>query len=119
MGLEKLVSIPVFITVSMIGTGRQLSVGIEGRAATKSGAIWFVAYDDGHTTPITRGENAGKTLTERNIVRDILRLGTWNSAPVAANFDIKNWPVKADNGGALLQGENQGAIYGSAMIKLH
>ena len=71
MGLEKLVS----ITASMIGTGRQLSVGIEGRAATKSGAIWFVAYDDGHTTPITRGENAGKILTECNIVRDILRLG--------------------------------------------
>ena len=103
----------------MIGTGRRLSVGIEGRAATKGRAIWFVAYDDGHTTPITRGENAGKTLTERNIVRDILRLGTWNSAPVAANFDIKNWPVKADNEVALLQGENQGAIYGSAIIKLH
>ena len=65
-----------------------------------------------------RLEGAGKTLIEHNIVRDIRRLRTWNSAPVAANFDTKNWPVKADNVAPCYK-KNRGAIYGSAMIKLH
>jgi len=62
MGLAERVSIPVFVTVSMTGARRRLLVKIEGRAAPKDDEICLVAYDDSHTTPITRGENAGKTL---------------------------------------------------------
>lgn len=118
MSLAERVSIPVSVTLSTTSAGQRLSVEIEGGAAPKDGEIWLIAYDDSHTTPITRGENAGKTLVGHNIVRDIRRLGGWNGAPVAANFDTRNWSIKADNAVVLLQEKNQGAIYGAAMIKL-
>lgn len=47
------------------------------RAAT----MWLVRYD-GRTlnVPIRAGENGGRTLAHRNVVRSIIRLGTWTGA---------------------------------------
>ena len=53
-----------------------ISVG----AGTGSADIMLVGYDRTHTTPIGRGENGGRTLTEAQIVRSVENVGSWTGA---------------------------------------
>jgi hypothetical protein len=39
--------------------------------------VWGVLYDHAHTTSVTRGENAGRTITNTNVVRSIDKVGEW------------------------------------------
>ena len=58
------------------------TVTIDIPAGTGNGRILLVGYDPEHQTAIPRGENAGKTLVEANIVRDFLPIGTWTGTAV-------------------------------------
>lgn len=60
-----------------------------GAAATPAGGadVWLVRYDPRVVmVPIGRGENAGRTLPHRNVVRQMLRLGRWDGR--AATFQL-------------------------------
>jgi len=46
-------------------------------------SVLVLGYDSRHVTPVKHGENAGKTLTESNIVRGLVRAGTWRGGAVA------------------------------------
>jgi hypothetical protein len=49
--------------------------------------VWLVRYDPRIVNvPVGRGENAGTTLTNRNIVHQLMRLGTWDGK--AETFDV-------------------------------
>jgi hypothetical protein len=48
-----------------------------GAGPKVAGTVWLVAYDRAQTTPIGRGENAGHTLTEYQVVRKATALATW------------------------------------------
>lgn len=62
--------------------GRSVAIG-RGRVA-RPATIWLVRYDPRvHEVPIRAGENGGRTLPHRNIVRALDRLGTWNGTPVS------------------------------------
>lgn len=48
-----------------------------------SATVWLVYYDPRTlTVPIRAGENDGRTLDHRNVVRSLSKLGAWNGAPV-------------------------------------
>jgi hypothetical protein len=50
-----------------------------GAAAAQMADVWLVRYDSRTIeVPVLRGENAGKTLPHRNIVREMVRLGGWS-----------------------------------------
>lgn len=49
-------------------------------AGTGTGRILLVGYDREHRTTVPRGENAGATLVEANIVREFVTLGDWTGA---------------------------------------
>lgn len=63
-------------------------IGLAADAATVSGAsakdradVWLVRYDPRVVqVPIKAGENGGKTLPQRNIVRQLAKLGEWAGA---------------------------------------
>lgn len=60
-----------------INTGRVTVSGAGGRPAE----VWLVRYDPNIVqVPIQRGENGGKTLPHRNVVRELVRLGDWSGA---------------------------------------
>ena len=49
--------------------------------------MWLVRYDPRtHEVPISAGENDGRTLPHRNIVRELTRLGEWSGT--AATFAV-------------------------------
>jgi hypothetical protein len=58
------------------------AVSIAAGDAPAGGAdVWLVRYDPRTLyVAIRRGENGGKTLAHRNVVRDLARLGRWTGA---------------------------------------
>jgi hypothetical protein len=48
-----------------------------------SGDLLLIGFDSRHTTTVARGENAGRTLLESNVVRSVASLGSWAGSAVA------------------------------------
>jgi hypothetical protein len=86
------------------------AVAIAAGAAPKAGAdVWLVRYDPRSVlVPIRRGENGGKTLPHRNVVREIVLLGAWSGA--AQTYQIKPSGDGALRSAVLLQTKNGGPI---------
>lgn len=56
-------------------------------AASGSATVWLVRYDPRtRQVPIRAGENGGRTLPHRNIVRELAKLGDWTGP--AASFPL-------------------------------
>ena len=59
-----------------------LTVSLPGAAFKGVAAVWLARYDAEHTTRVTRGENAGRTLRSTYVVRDLQKIGTWTGEPL-------------------------------------
>jgi hypothetical protein len=55
---------------------------IEIESGSGSGRVLLIGFDHEHRTAIGRGENAGRTLDEANVVRSIRSVGDWSGAPL-------------------------------------
>ncbi|HEV7385388.1 MAG TPA: DUF1223 domain-containing protein [Phenylobacterium sp.] len=84
-------------------------VAIAGAAPKRAAQVWLVRYDPNVVqVPIKRGENTGKTLPIKNVVRELTRLGDWNGGPKsyalpAAPAGLKTAIlVQAGSGGPIL-----------------
>jgi len=71
--------------------GRVARLGAAETGADKTGTgsqatVWLASYDKSHVTPVGRGENGGRTLTEYQVVRSLIRLGDWTGT--AAEFPL-------------------------------
>jgi hypothetical protein len=75
------------------------------------GTLLLVGYDRSHTTPVGRGENAGATLTESNIVRSLTVLGAWTGAALSLHA-----PVPEGEAFAVLLQAPSGQIIGAARV---
>lgn len=81
-----------------------------GRAPKRAADVWLVRFDPRvQQVSIRRGENGGKTLPHRDIVRQLTRLGGWNGAAVSFAAPPASDPayrtavlVQAPNGGPIL-----------------
>jgi hypothetical protein len=63
------------LTTSITADGLALNAAAAGDGIA---AVWLVQYDTAHEVEITRGENAGETITYSNVVREITRLEDWD-----------------------------------------
>ncbi|MFT4933384.1 MAG: hypothetical protein ACI9LT_000051 [Pseudoalteromonas distincta] len=62
---------------------RRVDVG-SGPAPRGGAEVWLVRYDPKPREVVVRkGENRGQTLEQRNVVREIVRLGRWRGRPTA------------------------------------
>ncbi|GAB5468869.1 MAG: DUF1223 domain-containing protein [Rhodospirillales bacterium] len=93
------------LTESQVGEALRLP---KGSAGPKGAQLLAVRYLDRATTEVARGENAGRTLSERNIVRDLERLTVWGGeqrlVPLPAGRDVTHGQA------LLLQDLETGAI---------
>jgi hypothetical protein len=80
-------------------------------------AVWFIAFDDRHQTAVARGENKGRQIVNRNVVRRFDLVGTWNGAAFAARVA---GPARGEPGGdgaaVLIQSLVTGRILGAARL---
>ena len=76
--------------------------------------VMFVAYLRHAVSAIGRGENAGRTLDEFNIVRDIRTLGLWKGQVETFHVPVSSLPPDATNVAVLVQPSGQAPIIGAA-----
>ena len=70
-----------------------IAVTADATAGSQTAAVWLVQYDVAHEVMITRGENAGETITYSNVVRDIIRLDDWDtSKPLSIDLANQAFP---------------------------
>ena len=62
--------------VSVTKNGEQVSIQVG--SGSGDAKVLLIGFDHEHTTPIGRGENSGRTLTEANVVRSIRPVGQWS-----------------------------------------
>lgn len=74
------------------------------------GQVLLVGFDARHVTAVGRGENAGRTLVESNVVRGIAPLGAWDGT-------ARRWTVPAPSGErvAVLVQAADGRMLGAAV----
>jgi hypothetical protein len=76
--------------------------------------VLLVGYLREATTSIGRGENAGRTLKESNIVLSMHNLGRWNGKPQDFALDLSRLSKSVTDIAVLVQSAGQGPILGAA-----
>lgn len=80
--------------------------------------VLLISYERRAVSAIGRGENAGRTLEEFNIVRSVQSLGAWNGQGLKLHAAAKTLPGDATDVAVLVQSVGQSAIIGAAAHSL-
>jgi hypothetical protein len=93
--------------------GGQVTVAA-GVAPRRGADVWLVRYDPRTIqVPVKAGENTGKTLPQRNVVRSLKRLGDWQGREAA--FAAPPAPAGLRSV-VLVQGKDGGPILAAARL---
>jgi hypothetical protein len=95
------------VSAARSGDGVSVSIG----PGSGSARVLLVGYDARHVTPVARGENAGHTLTESNVVRAFAPIGQWSGAALTLHANT----VAGERLAVLLEAPD-GAIVGAARV---
>jgi hypothetical protein len=88
-----------------------------GAGDADSADVWLVAYDALHTTEIRRGENAGVTLKNANVVRSLRHVGNWNGQTQTLRVALSEEEMKGRSGCAVIvQKPGGGPVLGAAQL---
>jgi hypothetical protein len=93
-----------------------VDLGAEQNLATCD--VVLVAYLRTAVSPIGRGENAGRTIKEFNIVRDFHSLGRWGGQKQQYRSRMDSLPRDATDVAVLVQPLGQAPIIGAATLAL-
>jgi hypothetical protein len=100
------------------GAGK-LTVSVPRTADAEDATVWLVVYDNEHVTAIKRGENRGRTLRNRNVVRGLRPIGTWHGQALELPAMISEAsPDGGDGCAVLLQSQRSGRILAAARMTL-
>ncbi len=98
-------------------SGAQVSIAA-GRAPVGGADVWLVRYMPGRqTVAIKDGDNRGKVLLRRNVVRQLVRLGRWTGARV--RFETPPAPEAGLTTTILVQGRRGGPILSARSASAH
>ena len=90
-----------------------------GHAPDEGAAVWLAVFDRQRDTEVLRGENAGRTLSNYHVVRQLTRIGTWRGEHLEIPFDMASATVLGRDGCAVIvQQSPTGAVLGAAEMTL-
>lgn len=89
------------------GAGLRVTVGKGGGA----GRLLLVGFDREHRTAVIRGENAGRTIVQANVVREIRPIGEWTGSARSLSE-----PAPAGADAAVILQAPDGRILGAARL---
>jgi hypothetical protein len=94
-------------------SGRGVAIAA-GRAPVGGADIWLVRYDPRTlNVEVRRGENGGKTLPHRDVVRRLTRIGRWTGAAMSFALPPADPVLRT---AILVQGANGGPILAAAKL---
>jgi hypothetical protein len=76
------------VSLSTAAGKLRISMPAATSAPASPASLWLALYHRRIETPVTRGENAGATLVEYNIVRELKRIDSWTGAAVDLALDV-------------------------------
>ncbi len=101
------------------GRNLKVTIGAALEKAPRAGEVYLFLYDNKHTRKIRAGENAGRTITYTNVVREIRRLGDYKGMDMAVTVSTAGAKgAQRDGAVVLVQQRRVGAIFGAAQLKL-
>lgn len=110
------------IKVVSKGAGKaavQLPASKPSASATASATVWLVGFDNLHTTPITSGENSGRTISYHNVVRAIRPIGSWGGNATEISFDLTHrGDAEFENCAIIVQRGRAGPILGAVALPM-
>jgi hypothetical protein len=102
---------PPAVPLRLARAGRQIVLEV-GEGAGGRASLLLIGYDSEHRTKVRRGENAGSTLTESNIVRGLTRVADWHGAKLT----VQAAPPAGERLAAILQAAD-GQVLGAARLE--
>jgi hypothetical protein len=102
--------VPIAITLA----DAMLDIELPTQPAAGSGELTLYAYLAEARSPVGRGENAGRTLREFNIVRGSVALGRWDGRSRHFAVPVQTLPTDATAVAVVLQRPGPGAVLGAA-----
>ena len=106
----------IAVGVSVHGGEVLVELGEEDQVTASD--VLLVAYLRNAVSAIGRGENAGRTLQEFNIVRSIHNLGRWNGKAETLRAQLASLPRDATDAAVLVQPLGQAPVIGAATCAL-
>ena len=98
------------VRVRRDGDGFRISVPA---GAKEEAAVWMALFDNRHDTEIKCGENSGRTLGYCNVVREMIRIGTWSGQTLTITTKGADMPADGRDGCAVIvQSIKTGRILG-------
>lgn len=97
---------------------RELVISLPAHENAPSATVLMVTYDRERTTDVLRGENAGKTLSHRNVVRSLEEIGTWRGEATELTVAVPEERARPDMGCAVLVQADNGRILGAAAVDI-
>jgi hypothetical protein len=101
------------VATSVSVNGGTIQVHVGSGSDSPSADVLLVGYLREATTSIGRGENAGRTLKESNVVLWLRTLGRWNGKPREFEMSVSRLPENVTDIAVLVQSAGQGAILGA------
>ena len=93
----------------------QTVVSISGQGSP-DGVINLVRFDPTtYEVPIARGENGGRRLAHRNVVKEILKLGSWKGGEQQYLVPVGNATGRLETA-ILVQAGDAGGVLGAARL---
>jgi len=94
---------------------KTLAVGA-GPAPKGGGEVWLIRYDPREqSVAVKKGETRGAVVVERNVVRELIRLGAWRGRP--KTFRLPETEDASLTSVALVQGAHGGAIIAARKLQ--
>jgi hypothetical protein len=100
------------VQASLAVGGNALSIKVG--TGQGQGRLWLVTFDRQHETSVKRGENAGRTIVNVNVVRSLVPVGSWSGSPLVLSLPL---PSIGSDAAILLQGAD-GQILGAASARV-
>jgi hypothetical protein len=105
------------VPVTLTATPHELRVQIGSGAERDDATIWMFQILSRATVAIRAGENEGRTMTYRNIVRDVRAIGMWKGQPLSLDLPRQDMMSEPHDSIAIVVQENgYGHIIGAAML---
>jgi hypothetical protein len=107
----------VQMTVKAGPNGHVIDVPTSSAGRTQTAQLYLVGVKRRQSVKIERGENAGRSITYTNVVRELIPLGTWTGAPMSLTIPEQRLALTTcDAFAVILQRGAGGPMIGAATV---
>jgi hypothetical protein len=109
-----------FVGMRIKTQGEELAVELDAAPSdhtVRQGTLWVMAVAPRLVVTVGRGENAGRTMTYRNVVRRLIPAGMWHGEARSLTLPLSDvLPDPSLCCAAILQADDAGPILGAAWL---